>query len=210
MFYAALDVSLRSVAICIIDEAEKVRLERSVPSDVPDIVRCLEELGKPIHQIGLEAGALTQHLTYGLTETGFDVVCMEARQVNAALSAMRNKTDKNDARGIAQLLRSGWYSRVHVKSVGSHYTRALLSSRKVVQRKCLDLENELRGLLKVFGVKLPIRLSGGAFEKAVRDRSKTIQRSVMRFCQCWRLGKCFWRRSSSWIDVSERPPIKMP
>ena len=169
MFYAALDVSLRAVAICIIDETGKVRLERSVPSDVPDIVRCFDEFGEPIHEVGLEAGTLTQHLTYGLTEAGFDVVCMEARQVNAALSAMRNKTDKNDARGIAQLLRSGWYSRVHVKSVESHYTRALLSSRKVMQRKCLDLENEIRGLLKVFGVKLPIRLRGGAFEEAVRD-----------------------------------------
>ncbi|WP_374819030.1 IS110 family transposase [Brucella grignonensis] len=101
MFYAALDVSLRSVAICIIDEAGKVRLERSVPSDVPDIVRCFNEFGQPIHQVGLEAGTLTQHLTYGLTDAGFDVVCMEARQVNAALSAMRNKTDKNDARALS-------------------------------------------------------------------------------------------------------------
>ena len=169
MFYAALDVSLRSVAVCIIDQEGKVRLERSVPSEVPDLVRCLGEFGEPIHQVGLEAGTLTQHLTYGLTEAGYDVVCMEARQVNAALSAMRNKTDKHDARGIAQILRSGWYSRVHVKSVESHYTRALLTCRKVMQRKCIDLENEIRGLLKVFGVKLPLRLSRGAFDVAVRE-----------------------------------------
>lgn len=168
MFYAALDVSLRSVAICIIDHEGKVRLERSVPSGVPDLVRCLREFGEPIHQVGLESGTLTQHLTYGLVASGFDVVCMEARQVNAALSAMRNKTDKHDARGIAQILRSGWYSRVHVKSVEAHYTRALISSRKVVQRKCIDLKNEIRGLLKVFGVKLPLRLSRGAFDRAVR------------------------------------------
>ena len=83
-------------------------------------------------------------------------------------SAMRNKTDKYDARGIAQLLRSGWYSRVHVKSAESHYARALLRSRKVMQRKCLDLENETRGLLKVFGVKVPVRVRGGAFVGAVR------------------------------------------
>ena len=169
MFYAALDVSLRSVAVCIIDNDGKVRLERSVTSDVPDLVRCLREFGEPIHQVGLEAGTLTQHLTYGLREAGFDVVCMEARQVAAALSAMRNKTDKHDARGIAQILRSGWYSRVHVKSVESHHLRALLTSRKVMQRKCIDLENEIRGLLKVFGVKLPMRLSRGAFDVAVRD-----------------------------------------
>lgn len=169
MFYAALDVSLRSVAVCIIDQDGKVKLERSVPSDVPDLVRCLQGFGEPIHQVGLEAGTLTQHLTYGLREAGFDVVCMEARQVNAALSAMRNKTDKHDARGIAQILRAGWYSRVHVKSVEAHHTRALLTSRKVMQRKCIDLENEIRGLLKVFGVKLPMRLSRGAFDDAVRE-----------------------------------------
>lgn len=157
------------MAVCIIDNDGKVRLERSVPSDVPDLVRCLSEFEEPIHQVGLEAGTLTQHLTYGLREAGFDVVCMEARQVAAALSAMRNKTDKHDARGIAQILRSGWYSRVHVKSVESHHLRALLTSRKVMQRKCIDLENEIRGLLKVFGVKLPMRLSRGAFDVAVRD-----------------------------------------
>jgi transposase len=173
MFYAALDVSLRSVAVCIIDQDGKVRLERSVPSEAPDLIRCLGEFGEPIHQVGLEAGTLTQHLTYGLTEAGYDVVCMEARQVNAALSAMRNKTDKHDARGIAQILRSGWYSRVHVKSVQSHHTRALLTCRKVMQRKCIDLENEIRGLLKVFGVKLPLRLSRGAFDVAVRDTIET-------------------------------------
>jgi transposase len=169
MFYAALDVSLRSIAICIIDHEGKVRLERSIPSEIPDLVRCLQEFGEPIHQVGLEAGTLTQHLTYGLVAAGFDVVCMEARQVNAALSAMRNKTDRHDARGIAQILRAGWYSRVHVKSLQSHYTRALLTSRKVMQRRCIDLENEIRGILKVFGVKLPLRLSRGAFDRAVRD-----------------------------------------
>lgn len=169
MFYAALDVSLRSAAVCIVDRDGKVRLEKTVPSEVSGLVSCLRSFGEPIHQVGLEAGTLTQHLTYGLTEAGYDVVCMEARHVNAALSAMRNKTDKNDARGIAQILRSGWYSRVHVKSIASHHTRALLTSRKVIQRKCLDLENEIRGLLKVFGIKLAAHLYRGGFDGAVRD-----------------------------------------
>jgi transposase len=169
MFYAALDVSLRSVAICIIDQDGKVRFERSVRSNVPDLICCLQAFGQPIHQVGFEAGALTQPITYGLVEAGYDVVCMEARQVAAALSAMRNKTDKHDARGIAQILQSGWYSRVHVKSVESHHMRALLTSRKVMQRKCIDLENEIRGLLRIFGVVLPLRLSRGAFDAAVRE-----------------------------------------
>jgi transposase len=82
---------------------------------------------------------------------------------------MRNKTDRNDARGIAQVLRSGWYSRVHVKSIESHQIRALLSSRKAVMSKCIDLENEIRGLFKVFGIKLPPKLGHGSFDAAVRD-----------------------------------------
>lgn len=173
MFYAALDVSLRSVAVCIIDHDGRVCFERSARSDVPDVLRCLEAFGQPIHQVGFEAGALTQPITYGLVEAGYDVVCMEARQVAAALSAMRNKTDKHDARGIAQILRSGWYSRVHVKSIESHHMRALLTSRKVMQRKCIDLENEIRGLLRIFGVVLPLRLSRGAFDAAVRETIET-------------------------------------
>ncbi len=72
MFYAALDVSLRSIAVCIIDEAGKVRLERSVGSEVPDVVRCLHEFGEPIGQVGFEAGTLTQPLTYGRVEAGYE------------------------------------------------------------------------------------------------------------------------------------------
>ena len=166
--YAALDVSLRSVAICIIDNDGRIRLEASVPSEVEDITAVLDGFDGDIVSVGLEAGVLTQFLTYGLQSTGYEVICMEARQVKAALSAMRNKTDKNDARGIAQVLRSGWYSRVHVKSMRSHEIRALLSSRRAVLSKCTDLEQEVRGLFKVFGIKLPPRLGHGAFDKTVR------------------------------------------
>ncbi len=173
--YAALDVSLRSVAICIIDNDGAIRLETSVPSEVEDITAVLDSFDGTIVSVGLEAGVLTQYLTYGLQSTGYEVICMEARQVKAALSAMRNKTDKNDARGIAQILRSGWYSRVHVKSMRSHEIRALLSSRKAVLSKCVDLEQKVRGLFKVFGIKLPPRLGHGAFEKTVRPTIEADQ-----------------------------------
>ncbi len=166
--YAALDVSLRSVAICIIDNDGAIRFETSVPSEIEDITAVLDGFDGTITSVGIEAGVLTQYLTYGLQSTGYEVICMEARQVKAALSAMRNKTDKNDARGIAQILRAGWYSRVHVKSMRSHEIRALLSSRKAVLSKCTDLEQEVRGLFKVFGIKLPPRLGHGAFDKTVR------------------------------------------
>jgi transposase len=136
-YYAGLDVSLRTVNICIIDEEGGLVAEAKLASDVQDIIAFLDELGLEITSVGLEAGTLTQYLTYGLQAAGFEVICMEARQVKAALSAMRNKTDKHDARGIAQLLRSGWYSRVHVKSMQSHRIRALLSAASQAWTWCL-------------------------------------------------------------------------
>ena len=167
--YVALDVSLRSVAICIVDNNGDIKLEKSVKAEVEDIVHLLRSFDGEITSVGLEAGVLTQYLTYGLQAAGYEVVCMESRQVKAALSAMRNKTDKNDARGIAQILRTGWYSRVHVKSLRSHHVRALLSSRKAVLNKCIDLENEVRGLLRIFGIKLPGQLGHVVFDSAVRE-----------------------------------------
>ena len=175
-YYAALDVSLRSVAICIIDDQGEVCLERTVPSEVTNIVACLMDFDHRVDVVGFEAGTLTQYLAHGLQSDGFDVICLEARRVDAALSAMRNKTDRNDARGIAQILRTGWYSRVHVKSLASHYVRALLSSRKAVLKKCIDLENEVRGLFKVFGIKLPASLSHGPFDARVCPSSKSLGR----------------------------------
>jgi transposase len=123
-YYAALDISLRSVHLCVIDEQGESQAEAKLDSEVADIVAFLRELEFEITTIGLEAGTLTQYLTYGLQAAGYHLVCMEARQVNAALSAMRNKTDKKDARGIAQLLRTGWFSPDHVKSIESHQTNA--------------------------------------------------------------------------------------
>lgn len=168
-YYAALDVSLRTVNLCVIDDQGQIQAETKLASEVEDIVAFLADLAWPIQSIGLEAGTLTQYLTYGLQAAGHEVICMESRQVKAALSAMRNKTDKHDARGIAQLLRSGWFSRVHVKSLESHQVRALLTSRKAVLSKCIDLENEVRGLFKVFGIKLPPRVRHGGFDRAVRE-----------------------------------------
>ena len=167
-YCAGLDVSLRSTHICVIDDDGELLAEGKADSEVADIIAFFDELDVEITEVGLEAGTLTQYLTYGLQFAGYEVVCMEARQVKAALSAMRNKTDKNDARGIAQLLRSGWYSRVHIKRIESHLVRALLSSRKAVLTKCIDLEQEIRGLFKIFGIKLPPKLGHGSFDPKVR------------------------------------------
>ena len=166
--FACLDVSLRSCALCIVDSKGQVVLERMLACEVGDIAACLAAFPHPIARVGFEAGTMSQHLFYGLTGEGFDVVCMEARQVNAALSAMRNKTDRNDARGIAQVLRTGWFSPVHMKSREAHGLRALLSTRKALLNKTIDLANEVRGLLKIFGIRLPKCLKHGSFDSAVR------------------------------------------
>jgi transposase len=166
--FAGLDISLRSVNVCVIDDQGDLVAEGRCDAEAAELVAFFDELDLDIAKVGLEAGMLAQYLTYGLQFAGHDVHCMESRQVKAALSAMRNKTDKHDARGIAQLLRSGWYSRVHIKSVESHHVRALLSCRKAVLGKCIDLEQEIRGLFKVFGVKLPSKLGHGAFDTQVR------------------------------------------
>jgi transposase len=167
-YYVGLDVSLRSVAVCVIDSDGKAVLERSVPCEIEDITQCLLALRSTNLRLGFEAGAMSQFLFFGLQAAGFDVVCMEARQVNAALSAMRNKTDKTDARGIAQVLRSGWFNSVHMKSREAHAVRALLSSRKAVQRKCIDLANEIRGLFRIFGIRLPSRVEQSSFDERAR------------------------------------------
>ena len=140
-----------------------------LPAEVDADRGSLRRFSAEIKQVGLEAGTLTQYLTYGLQKAGFEVICLEARQTAATLAAMRNKTDRNDARGLAQILRSGWYRTVHVKSLESHQVRALLASRKAILTKCVDLENELRGLLKIFGVRLASRVGHGSFDEAVRE-----------------------------------------
>jgi len=172
-YFTALDVSLRFVSICVVDDTGQVCFEAKVPADVHRIATCLRKFSAQLRIVGFEAGALTQYLTYGLQAAGFEVLCLEARQVNAALAAMRNKTDKNDARGIAQILRTGWYSRVHVKSLESHQIRALLASRKAILKKCVDLENELRGLLRVFGIRLASKVPHGAYDAVVREQVGT-------------------------------------
>ena len=104
-YYTGIDVSLRSVSICVVDETGAIKLEAKVAAEVDVIAATLRRFSDEIRQVGFEAGTLTQYLTYGLREAGFEVVCLEARQVAATLQAMRNKTDRNDARALAQILK---------------------------------------------------------------------------------------------------------
>jgi transposase len=166
--YAGLDVSLELTSVCIADAQGQVVREAKVVSEPEALIHFLRGQQLKMARIGLEAGPLSQWLHAGLTAAGFDVVLLETRHVKAALSAMTVKTDRRDAHGIAQLLRLGWYRPVHAKSVSAQEVRSLLTARKLIQAKLLDLESGIRGVLRGFGLKVgPI--SRGRFEARIRE-----------------------------------------
>ena len=152
--HVGIDVSLELSSLCVLDAAGKAVRETKVASEPEALVAFLRGLERPITRVGLEAGPLSQWLYDGLQAAGYDVVLLETRHVKAALSAMAIKTDRRDARGIAQLLRMGWYRPVHRKSMPSQEVRALLGARKQLQIKVMDLEQTVRGLLRGFGLKV--------------------------------------------------------
>lgn len=168
MVHVGLDVSLNSVAVCVIDREGQILKEASVASEASAISQCLQPWRDRIAKIGLEAGPMSEWLTAGLAERGFPAISLEARQVKAALSAMPVKTDRNDARGIAQVVRAGWYKVVHVKSIGSQHARTLVAARKHLIRSIAASEQTLRGLLRPFGLKVGI-VSRAGFASRVRD-----------------------------------------
>ena len=166
--YAGIDVSLEQSSVCVVDATGKIIREAKVASEPEALAGFFAGLGLAVTRIGLEAGPLSQWLHAGLSETGFEAVLLETRHVKAALSAMIVKTDRKDARGIAQLLRMGWYRPVHCKSPPAQEVRALLVGRKLLQGKLLDVELGIRGLLRGFGLKLG-EVSKGQFAARVRE-----------------------------------------
>jgi len=150
--FAGLDVSVKETSVCVVDDAGKVILEQKVPTEPADIIALLTSLDVTYSRIGIEAGPLSQWLVTALTAAELPVICVETRHMKALLTAQQiNKTDRNDARGIAQMMRVGLFKPVHVKTLVAQEQRMLLTSRKLLQRKLLDLESDLRGTLRNFG-----------------------------------------------------------
>jgi len=152
--FAGLDVSLEETAICVVDEEGRIVTEARVASEPEALVAFFRGLGLALERIGLEACSLSAWLYEGLAAAGLPAVCIETRRAKAAMGAMPNKTDRNDARGIAQIVRTGWYRAVHVKSPACRSWRALLAARRLVLNKLRDLENGVRALLREAGLKL--------------------------------------------------------
>jgi len=152
--YVGLDIGLEHTAVCIMDQEGTILQEAMVPTDPDAITMYLSEIGLSFKRIGMEACPLSQWLFDGLVKAGFPAICVEIRHLKAAMSAMTHKSDHNDARGIAQVMRTGWFRSVHVKSRMSQEARMLLTSRRMLIGKRGALESELRGSLKVFGLKI--------------------------------------------------------
>ena len=152
--YAGIDVSLECASVCVVDASGKIVREGKVASEPEALIGWLRTVGLRLVRIGLEAGPLSQWLYAGMTQAGLAMELLETRHVRTALATMPVKSDRNDARGIAQLMRLGWFRPVHCKSVAAQEMRAVLTARKLVQSKLLDVENSLRGILRGFGLKV--------------------------------------------------------
>lgn len=166
--YIGLDVSARTVNLCAVDHDGHVVHERKLSSDPEKIAQHIQSLPFPIVRVGLEAGMLSQHIYGWLAEANVPVICVETRHMKAALAAQLNKTDRHDARGIAQMMRVGLFKPVHVKTLNSQRLRTVLTARQLLRNKLQDVENEIRGLIRNFGYHLG-KVTARDFEPRVRD-----------------------------------------
>jgi transposase len=167
-YFAAIDVSLELSSVCVVDGTGKIVREKKVASEPEALAEFFRDTGLTFTRIGLEAGPLSQWLHAGLTAAGLPAMLIETRHVKAALKAMTVKTDRNDARGMAQLMRMGWFRPVHVKTLPAQEVRALLTGRKLLLGKLRDIELGIRGLLRGFGLKVG-KISKGKYEKRIRE-----------------------------------------
>jgi transposase len=149
-----LDVSLRTISVCIVEAKGKLVWEGKVLCEGPALIAALAPYRKKIKRVGIEAGPLSEWLYGILTECHFNAVCIGARHAHRFLSSRPNKTDRNDARGIADMMRLGHFKAVHVKSRASQLLRTMLAARKTFVDHMLEIEQAIRGFLKVYGLKL--------------------------------------------------------
>ena len=167
-YFAGLDISQKETAICIVNHEGDILNETMVPTEPEEISKYLSNSNFKFKSIGLEAGNLTSWLCTELIKLGFNAICIEARHAKAALAAQQVKTDKNDARGIAHIMRTGWYKQVHIKCDESQRIRMLINNRKCLVGQRVLIENQIRGTLKVFGKKTGA-VSTGQYEQRIID-----------------------------------------
>ena len=166
--FGGLDVSVKETSICIVDDTGRIVREVKVPSEPEALLQVLTNPAYHFKRIGLEAGPLSQWLFSALAEADLPVICVETRRMRAVLQVQINKTDRNDARGIAQMMRAGLYQPVHVKALRSQKQRMLLTHRKLLQSKAIAIENDLRATLRNFGLKVGM-VGTAKFEARIKE-----------------------------------------
>ncbi|MDH3664924.1 MAG: IS110 family transposase [Alphaproteobacteria bacterium] len=179
-FYVGMDVSLEETSICVVDGKGEVVSEGTVISEPAAIAAFVKTKAASAKRIGLETGPTTTWLWHELRGLGLPVICIDARHAKAALSMQINKSDRNDAVGLARIMQAGWYKEVQVKSLPCHEIRAVLNSRaQLVKIRC-DLENQIRGLLKNFGLVIG-KAGGKVFHRRAEelvDEHRLLQEAV--------------------------------
>ena len=209
--FVGLDVSLKETSICVIDDAGKIVWHGRTDTTPEAIAAAVKRHAPHAARIGLESGQLSSWLFHALNEAGLPVICVDARHAKAALSLKVNKTDANDAFGVAQIMRVGWYREVAVKGLDCQAVRALLVARAQIVSQITTLKNCVRGILKTFGLVLPKGLRS-QFQGVSARRSTGIlysARSSSRRCGCWRQrgpsSSFTTGRSSNALAVTTRP-----
>ena len=166
--YVGLDVSQEETHICVIDEHDQVAWQGKCETTPETIGKLIRQHAPQAEKIGLETGNLSTYLWHGLNDMGLPVICIDAFHANGVLKLRMNKTDKNDAHGIAQIMRSGWFKVVRVKSFASHEIRALYRARSSLVSMRSDVVNQIRGCLRVFGILIK-GIAGVGFEQRVQE-----------------------------------------
>jgi transposase len=163
-----MDVSLKETSICVVDDDGEIQCEGTVISEPSAIAGFIEAKAGSAKRIGLETGPTTTWLWHELRTLGLPVICIDARHAKAALSMRINKSDRNDAVGLARIMQCGWYKEVQVKSISCHEIRAVLNSRAQLVKIKRDLENQIRGLLKNLGLVIG-KAGGNAFRRRAEE-----------------------------------------
>src|SRR5437764_900351 len=175
--YVGLDVSLKKTSICVVNQAGSVVREGVVDSDPEAIAAFVRSKAPGTVRVGLETGPTATWLWSELKQLGLPVICIDARHARAVLKMQINKSDRNDAAGIARIMQTGWFKEVRVKGLDSHSVRALLASRALLVKIKRDLENQIRGLLKNVGLvigRAKLNVFAGRPEVLCRDRPELM------------------------------------
>ena len=171
--FVGLDVSLGETSIVVLDEAGHRVAEGVAATDPKAIKRFLRGDRRRYSAIGLEASSTAIWLTAALQRAGLPAVCIDAGHAHQMLKAARNKTDKNDARGLAAIMRAGTYRPVHLKSQTSQRVKVTLAARRILLAKAMDLQIAVRGFLRSFGLSVGY-VKKRDFSAKVRATAKSV------------------------------------